>query len=175
MLAAGVAAVAAWMDWRKGEIPNVLTLGMLALSPVLHAVLGRIHGLSYNDILWEVLYSVLGALACAVVPVILYRMNAIGGGDVKLLVALGALCQVTVGLEIEMVSFVAAALLAPAALAFRGTFAQTMKNVRVIVANSFRAKKDHVEVPREEMAWVRFGPAVFIAVLVVAWTGGITP
>ena len=93
--------------------------------------------------------SIVGALVCALVPAMLYRQGAIGGGDLKLLAGLGALLQTMMGVEAEMYGFFAAALVAPAILAYQGKLISTLKNVVVILANMFlpKAKQTTVEEP----------------------------
>jgi len=69
---------AAWMDWATSRIPNWLTVMGLAAALLLRALAGSVvHGLE----------------GCAVafgVALILYALGAVGGGDVKLLVGVGA-------------------------------------------------------------------------------------
>src|SRR5262245_61584473 len=96
--AVAVAAIAAWFDWRTGHIPNWLTLGPLGGAIVAHFVLAAASGRS-SFALEAAGFSVLGALTCALVPVLLFRVGAMGGGDVKLLAAIGAMCRPLVGVE----------------------------------------------------------------------------
>lgn len=65
-------------------------------------------------------FSLMGAVVCAIVPALLYRQGAIGGGDLKLLAAVGSLLQVTMGVEAQMYAFFAGTLVAPARLAYEG-------------------------------------------------------
>src|SRR5262245_35316370 len=94
-LAVAVAAsgVAAWTDWRRGQIPNWLTLGTLAVAPVAHFVAAIVTGRA-DQAIEAAGFSVVGAAVCALVPLLLYRQGGICGGDVKMLAALGAVCGV---------------------------------------------------------------------------------
>jgi prepilin peptidase CpaA len=97
----GVTAASAVTDARTGRIPNALTLPALA------------SGLA--TALWQrgavgLVGAVVGALACAVVPGVLFSRGAMGGGDVKLLAAAGALVGPVVGLEVQCTAYVATAL-----------------------------------------------------------------
>ena len=85
-----VTGVAGWFDWRTGEIPNWLTFGALGAGLVGHAVAGGLRG-GFADAGRSFLFSLAGMAVCAFVPFLLFRSGAIGGGDVKLLAALGAL------------------------------------------------------------------------------------
>src|SRR5258706_3621470 len=131
MAALLVAAIAALTDWRTGHIPNWLTLGALAIAPFAHvarAVQSGVHG---TDAVIAGTFSLVGAAVCGVVPILLYRAEAIGAGDIKLLLAIGALLKPIVGFEAEMYSFFAAGIFAPARLAYEGRLFVVIRNTVV--------------------------------------------
>lgn len=161
-----VTGLAAWFDWRTGEIPNWLSLGPLAVAPLGHGALGFVKQ-SWSGAGQGVLFSVLGVVTCAVVPLVLYRSGAIGGGDIKLLAAVGALLRPMIGIETEMYAFIVAALYAPVRLAYEGKLLRTLGNTALLVKNMFVPKAKRREVPTEMMSELRFGPSVFVATLVV--------
>ncbi|MBX3189243.1 MAG: prepilin peptidase [Labilithrix sp.] len=169
VVAIAVAAIAAWSDWRRGEIPNWLTYGALALGPILHVsrTLAAHHPM--ETALTEGGFSLGGAVVCAVVPAMLYRQGAIGGGDLKLLAAIGALLQTMLGVEAEMYGFFAAALIAPAILAYQGKLISTLKNALTILANLFLPKAKQRRVEETALSWFRLGPALFFGVLLTAY------
>jgi prepilin peptidase CpaA len=71
---------AAWWDMKAGRLPNAITVTGLAAALILRAPLGV-----------ESLLQGVGGFALAFgVSVVLYALRAIGGGDVKLLAAVGA-------------------------------------------------------------------------------------
>jgi prepilin peptidase CpaA len=71
---------AAWWDMKTGRLPNAITVTGLAAAFILRAPLGV-----------ESLLQGVGGFALAFgVSVVLYALRAIGGGDVKLLAAVGA-------------------------------------------------------------------------------------
>ena len=111
-------------------------------------------------------FSVAGACVTAVVPLVLYRQNAIGGGDLKLLAALGALCHPSLGLELEMYAFMAALVIAPARLAYDGKLFRTLKNTIYLMFNPVLPKEKRKAVEPEAMTWFRLGPCIFIGVAV---------
>lgn len=161
-----VTGLAAWFDWRTGEIPNWLTLWPLVLGPLGHGVIGFLRG-GWGAAGQGVLFAFLGIVTCGVIPIFLYRSGAIGGGDVKLLGTLGAILRPMMGLETEMYAFVVAALYAPIRLAYEGKLLRTLGNTAVLVRNVFVPKDRRREVPREMLSELRFGPSVFVATLVV--------
>jgi prepilin peptidase CpaA len=175
MAAMAITAVAAWTDWRKGEIPNWLTLPALFLAPIAHAIYLSSLGAPREVALTEGAYSIAGAMATAFVPFILYRQSAIGGGDLKLLAALGALLKPGIGIEAEMYAFLLASLIAPARLAYEGKLLRTLKNAGTITLNFFRSKEKKKPVEAEAMSWFRLGPAIFIGTGVAAFLHWVSP
>jgi len=107
-----VTGVAALLDWRSGHIPNWLVgLGLAFGVAAPAVVLASAHPL---QALTRVGGAVAGFVACGAVPLLLFRLKALGGGDVKLLATLGALLGPTLGLELSFGAFVVAALYWPA-------------------------------------------------------------
>lgn len=164
-----VAAVGAVLDWRKGEIPNWLTLPAIAMAPLLHVARFVAAKGAMEPALYEGVYSFGGAALCAVVPLLLFRQSAIGGGDVKLFVALGAILQPVLGVEAQMYGFFAGAILAPARLAYEGKLFATLKNSFTIGANLFLPKAKQRSVDATALSWFRLGPAIFVGALLVAY------
>ncbi len=167
--AAVIAAIAAATDLRTGEIPNWLTLGALLVAPFAHIGRALAAHQSGHAALTEGGSSFLGLIACAIVPLILYRQDAIGGGDVKLLAAIGALLQPRLGVEAEMYSFFAAGLIAPAFLAYEGKLFRTIKNTALLAVNPLLPKKKRRQVEPALLTWFRFGPAIFIGTGITAY------
>lgn len=163
--AAIVTAIAAWIDYRTGHIPNWLTLGPLAAAPVAHAAVASLMGRS-DGALSALGLSLLGALVCGIVPLLLFRIDAIGGGDVKLLAAVGALCGPLLGIEAELYGFLTAAVLAPARLAYEGKLLRVLGNTAAMAMNPLLPRARRREIAPEMLTKVRFGPAIFAGVLV---------
>ena len=163
-----ITAVAAWTDWRTGEIPNWLTFGALAIAPFAHIARALAQGADKNTALLEGGTSLFGAIMCAIVPLLLYSKGAIGGGDLKLFAAIGALCQVMLGVEAEMYGFFAAALIAPARLAYEGKLLRTLKNAFGLMVNPFMPKNKKVTIEQEMMSWFRMGPAILVGMVIAA-------
>lgn len=168
-LAVAVAAVSAALDWRKGEIPNWITLPALVIAPLFHTSRALLAKETMEASLLEGAYSLGGAALCAVVPLLLFRQSAIGGGDVKLFVALGAILQPVFGVEAQMYGFFAGAILAPARLAYEGKLLSTLKNSFSIGANLFLPKAQQRSVDATALSWFRLGPAIFLGVVLTAY------
>jgi prepilin peptidase CpaA len=164
--------VAAFCDFRTGHIPNrLIVVGLVAgtvLQLVVRVLLARSPEAGTVTELGAALLQVgLGIIACSIVPFVLYRIDAIGGGDVKLLMALGAFLGPMIGLEVQLYSFIVVALYAPARLAYEGRLFRMLTNSALIVANPFMRKEKRRPIGPELLTSLPFGPAVFVAAAVV--------
>jgi prepilin peptidase CpaA len=158
------AAVASVYDLRSGTIPNWLSLGTLALAPVAHFTWGIATG-GLGAGLSACGWSIAGAALCGAIPWLCWRTGSFGGGDVKLLAALGALCLPRVGMTIEFYAMVVGALFAMGRLAWNGALFRTLGNSLALAVNPLLPKSRRRKVPLEAMTAMRFAPAVFGAVL----------
>ena len=87
-------AIAAYTDLRTGLIPNRLLLAgfilALPLHTAAHFLVLRASGEPASEVLLRALgYYGAGVGVCGLVPYLLFRYGAMGGGDVKLLAMVG--------------------------------------------------------------------------------------
>ncbi len=148
-----LAALAAYWDWRTGEIPNWLTLPLLIITPIAYLIFVDRE---------SAMASVVGCACCGLVPYLLFRIGAIGGGDVKLFAALGAINGVTVGLAIFFAVMAVAAVQAVVVLCGRKQLRQTLKNISLVVVNSMRPRNGRPSISHEDLTHMRLGPALFV-------------
>lgn len=165
-------AICGALDYRTGHIPNrVVATGAvlgLAVHFAVHAALLRGPAQPLSEVLWSAAANVcLGVLACGFVPLLLFRANAMGGGDVKLLAACGVWVGPVIGLQLEMYAFVVAAVYAPARLAYRGELFRLLGNSAILIKNPFLPKAQRKDVPQALLTELRFGPSVFVAAALV--------
>lgn len=151
ILIAGIAAV---MDWRTGRIPNYLTLPPLIIAPIVYGITDGTVG---------VLSSIVGMLLCGLVPFFLWRQGAIGGGDVKMTAAIGAVAGVLVGLEIEFISFIVGGLYALGRLAWEGQLLRTFANSFYLALNPLLPKKWRRKINPSLLSTVRMGGSFLVA------------
>jgi prepilin peptidase CpaA len=155
-------AASAGTDTLRGRIPNAITLPALALGLGLHAVLGRA----------SLLISVLGFFVAAGFPWLLHRLTrgqAIGGGDVKLFAALGALLGPVAGLEVEMSSFMLLGLFALLRLTFEGHLGRLAVNAGYLLVNPLLPRRLRRDIEAEALTEMRLGPAIFLAIVAVTF------
>ena len=162
-LTLALVTVAALWDWRTGLIPNWLTIPPLVIAPVAHGLAGDASiGLS----------SLLGIIACGLPPYLLFRMGAIGGGDVKLFAALGGMNGFARGTEIFVVALLVGTLQACLVLFVRGRLGSVLRGSWELLANLFRPAGRRRPVAPETMTEMRLGPAILVGtVLAVSGLG----
>jgi prepilin peptidase CpaA len=151
--------VAALTDTRSGTIPNWLTLPTLALAPLAHALQSGPGALAW---------SLAGAALCGLVPFLLFRRGAMGGGDVKLFAAAGALAGVHAGLALQLLSYALAASGAACWLAYRGELGLVLRRSWALLARSARLRVAGDAPAHDAGVSVRLGVAVLVACLVLA-------
>jgi len=161
-------AVAAVIDARERRIPNWLTFGLMA------AGLGRAAFVSPENFG----HAMLGIVVGGAIPLVLYMISAVGGGDVKLLAAIGAWVGPGPAILIFMVQAVLGLVIViTQALAQRRT-GILLRNSALIVANFAGASElglqNAVDTGKSCRAVKRplpFAVPVFVATLIVLSMG----
>lgn len=156
--ALSLSVAAAISDWRSGTIPNWLTLPPLVLAPIGY-------GLASSPS--SAAQSMAAALLSGAVPYVLFRRRAMGGGDVKLFAALGALTgfDPLLGLRIELGAFAAAM---AGALCFLFWNRRLLAVIRRAFANAVPLGAMHPCTPRssdESSTPVKLGGPVLLATI----------
>jgi len=113
------ALLAACTDLRSRRIPNWLTLGTLGAGLAVQTALSGPSGLGLG---------VLGAFAAGLPALALFKLRAMGGGDVKLLAGCGALLGPSAGFELLLATAVAGGALAVAMVFLQRAWAVTAHN-----------------------------------------------
>jgi prepilin peptidase CpaA len=164
-LSLGMCLVAAVSDLTRRTIPRALTMPVIVLGPVLHAVVTWHAGSRPSHALLEGAYSVLGIATCAALPYLMWRKNALGGGDLKLFAALGALLLPRLSFEVERDVFLIGVLVACGQLAYRGRLFRTLIDaLRAPFQMRHRAKPE-ADLEPALSDWFRLGPCFALGVL----------
>jgi prepilin peptidase CpaA len=158
-----VTAIAAVTDARSGRIPNFLSLPLLGVF-------------SLGGLVWggtgEFLASLGGIVVCGAIPFLLFWRGAMGGGDVKLFAAIGAALGSTLGLEVQIVAYVAAALYSVAMLIRRGELTRVFASTaRLLVPANGSLTVSSVE--GEPPPTVRLGVFIFLGCLLSVGRAGL--
>ncbi len=159
-----VAAVAAATDWRTGQIPNWLTLPVIVAAPLGYLAAFGTPGL---------VASLIGLAACGLIPYLLFRNNAIGGGDVKLFAALGAVGGLQLGIEAQLFGLGAAAIFGLVLIAWRGALGRTLLTAFRLATNPITPKRMRAEVTPDMMTSMRLGVPIFVGTVVAVLMAGV--
>jgi prepilin peptidase CpaA len=154
-----VVCLAAWSDVRSRRIPNRLTVSGLAAALILRVLLGVV----------PLQQGVLGVVLALGISVVLFALGVIGGGDAKLLVAVGAFLGPAGFIGALAISCVVGAVMAVVDAARRGVLLLLMVHVLDVVAfwRAFGGRGQARRVSTPGALTVPFGVA--IAVGAIAW------
>jgi prepilin peptidase CpaA len=155
--ALAIAAIAAVTDFRRGVIPNWLTLPPLVAAPLVRGITGGP---------WAALGAAAAIAVCGLVPYLLFRRGAAGGGDVKLFAAIGGLVGLSAGLEAQLLAYIAAALFSLGRLAWNGRLLATLASSAFLALNPILPAGWRRPVASELMTAVRLGAFAFAGTLV---------
>jgi prepilin peptidase CpaA len=131
-------AIAAVIDWRSRRIPNWLNLLLLAAGLVQSWQAGGSVSLSM---------SLLGAVVGFFLLLPAFALGAMGGGDVKLLTAIGAWTGPVGVVGVLVIATVIGGVVAVAQAAQSGKLAALLKNSAVLSLNLVHARRfgaDHI-------------------------------
>ncbi len=157
-----VVCAAAWSDARTRRVPNRLTVSGLLVALSLRALLGVVP-------LWQ---GVLGAALALVISTGLFALGILGGGDVKLLTAVGAFLGPAEFIGALALSCVVSAVMAVVDATRRGVLPLLLVHLLDIVAfwRSQGQRGDARRVSTPGALTIPFGVA--IAVGAIAWRFG---
>ena len=147
-------------DYRWRRVPNWITLPGIVL------------GVALNYFVLGLLASLEGLGLAVAIYGLLYLLHAIGGGDLKLMAALGAVAGPAHWLRIFILTALAGGLAALVYIVFRGRFRHTLSNMGVIVKSLARGKPPHRVSPELDVrteAGARVPQAVMIACATVVY------
>jgi prepilin peptidase CpaA len=121
-----VALLACVTDLRTRRIPNVLTLGAALAGLLYQSVNGGIDGLGH---------AALGWLVGALIFILPFALRGLGGGDVKLLAALGAWLGPTDVIWLALYTGVAGGVMALLVSARYGYLRTAIQNVKLLLTH----------------------------------------
>ncbi len=138
----GICAIAAWLDVATRRIPNLLTYPALLLGIGANLVVAPLLGAADLDVavLWIGAAgpgdALLGFSLCAGIGIVSFAARGLGGGDVKLLAAVGALLGFQAVVPVLLNTLLVALVIGLGNWALRGTLVPRMQ---VIAGNVLMA------------------------------------
>jgi prepilin peptidase CpaA len=156
-----IAVAAAVSDSRSGMIPNWITLPPLLVAPFAYAAALE---LAYG------VQSVASGLASGVAPYLMFRRGAMGGGDVKLFAAIGALAgfDPLIGVQVQLTAFSVAMFAALCRQAWRGKLLTTLASAAALPLNTVLPVRYQLRVSDQLRTTVRMGGAILLATVASA-------
>ena len=124
--ALSVAAVACMCDLRSRRIPNVLTLGAAAAAFIYHLSTGGPAALGQSALAW-----LIGVLVF-IVP---FALRGLGGGDVKLVAALGAWIGPEAAVWLAVYTALAGGVMAIGISLLYGYFDTAVRNIGLLLCH----------------------------------------
>lgn len=162
-----VVTTAAAIDLRTRHIPNWLMFAGLIIGSGAHLTATLANSPAAQPLAtaltWTIGEILLGVLLCSLAPLFLYRIGAMGGGDVKLLAVVGATLGPVLGLHVALWAFLLAALYAPMRLAYDGHILHLLRNTATLLINPFLPVARKRTVSATVLTSLPFGPAVLAA------------
>lgn len=151
-----VCAGAAWWDWHERRIPNWLCL------------IGLLAGFLVND--W--LFAFKGLALALAIHLPLFALRATGGGDVKLMAALGALLGVDDWLRLFILSALLGGVVAIGFVLSRGVARETFRRIGFVLSSLVRGRAPYKAKPELDVTsgLGRTLPrGVVVAMAAIAW------
>jgi prepilin peptidase CpaA len=121
-----IACVACVTDLRTRRIPNLLTFGSALAGMLYHFATGGVEGLGH---------AALGWLLAVIVFLLPFALGGLGGGDVKLLAALGAWLGPADALWLLLYTGVAGGLMAIGVALIYGYLGTALKNIKLLLCH----------------------------------------
>ncbi len=171
-----MAVVAAIWDFFFLRIPNILTLGGIVLGLSTHACVGWVDG-GVGGAFRGLGVALLGMFICGIVPLLGFARNEMGGGDVKMLAAVGALCGPIIGLHAEAFGFlIVFATVIPWRALTNKAFREQLHNMWFFVRNCFRPKDEQLPyIVLRKPPRVIFGPSILLGLSAALLHDGFRP
>lgn len=153
-------SVATWWDLRTRRIPNALTIPALVAALCIHGAVGAGQGL---------FLSALGAIVAGALVLPGYALRSTGAGDVKLLMAVGAILTFPLALKAGLAALIAGGLIGLAVSARAGRLRDTIRRTTALGRWLFgRASGAPEPKPESSNRHIPFGVAIGVATLALA-------
>lgn len=164
----GVLAIASVSDYTSRRIPNVLTAGAFVVALALRALVGA-------DVLLD---GLAGACLALLIALPVFARRGIGGGDAKLLIAVGAFVGPSVLVPVLLATALVGGVMSLGAAALRGTLLPVLFNTRDLLGNVLtlgrRGARTSLDTPGAVS--VPYGVAIALGtVIALIWNGGLVP
>lgn len=150
-------SVATWWDLRTRRIPNALTIPALVAALCVHGAVGAGQGL---------FLSACGAVVAGALVLPGYALRSTGAGDVKLLMAVGAILTFPLALKAGLAALIAGGIIGLAVSLRDGRLRDTIRRTTALGRWLFgRAAGAPEPRPESSKRHIPFGVAIAVATL----------
>ena len=159
-----VVVVCVVSDVTTRRMPNTVTFGGIVVAMAIHGAAG-FAGAGVSGLFKGMGLALLGAFACGLIPFFAWKKGEMGGCDVKLFAAIGALLGPAIGFDVEARALAFSFLvLFPYRLIRHRAVGVAVKNMGIGLANVFRKKDAQVEYLKgPKLPPVILGPCIGLA------------
>jgi prepilin peptidase CpaA len=168
-----IVCVAAISDTVTRKIPNTLTLGGIVLGLAIHTAVARVEGGTAVGGLGR---GLMGVAVCGILPVICFARGEMGGGDVKLFAAIGALCGPILGFEVQASTYlIVIALVLPFRLLRHRALGTSLRNGWTALRNAFRDRDRRLAYGVVKLPPVILAPSILLGMCLALARHGVLP
>jgi prepilin peptidase CpaA len=160
---------AVYTDLTDGKIYNKLTIPAIVLGVLLNGLLGALQGEGISGLLSAVLGSGIGFAGFLV----LFLLNAMGGGDIKLMAAVGAFVGYPGIFYVLYYSLLAGGILALSKAIWLGTLWKNLRNIYFFFFQLLILRSRPAHMGKESSQRLPFAVAVFAGCLWAAVLGNL--
>jgi prepilin peptidase CpaA len=168
VVALGVTAVSAGIDLASRKIPQTLTFGGIVAGFALNMWSGFAFA-GFGGAARAFGLCLLGMFLSAFIPFWFFLRKEVGGGDVKLMMAIGAFVGPLFGFSVLAYTYAVILATLPFRLVVQGRMRALFENVRGSLANLSRPKDQRVAVTPFRMPSMAMGPAILVGFALCAW------
>jgi prepilin peptidase CpaA len=163
VIAVAIAVTACITDLRSRQIPNLLTFGGALTALVFHTTHAGRGGL---------LISVSGSGLAVILFLLPFALGGLGGGDLKLLAALGAWIGPALTIWMALYTGAAGGVLALVVALARGYLGQALANIRLLLTHRNVAAVRTVNAASRADSHgpgLAYAPPIFVGMVIALW------
>jgi prepilin peptidase CpaA len=163
VIAVAIALTACATDLRSRRIPNVLTFGGALAALVFHTASAGSAGLLTSLTGWGL------GFVCFLLP---FALGGLGGGDIKLIAALGAWLGPALTIWLAVYTGIAGGMLALVVALARGYLGQALANIRLLLTHRSVAgirAVNAASLADRRGPGLAYAPPIFVGTVVTLW------
>ncbi|MBI2027065.1 MAG: prepilin peptidase [Deltaproteobacteria bacterium] len=142
-------------DFRRGKVYNALTFPSMLVGLMAHIVIGGFQGATF---------SLLGMGAALILFFPFFALKIMGAGDVKMLMAIGALKGAAFALNVAILSIFVGGMISFFILLYKGRLLQTITSIGKLLRSIIVSELEYEPIPLERCMMAPFAISITVAV-----------